>query len=96
MNKDDLAKELSSYMGWTQKKSRRFIDLFFDWIKDNLLAHTKVVLSGFGSFSYNFRKERRLLHPLTKQAYIVPERYCPQFTISPTLYKQINKGGSYD
>ena len=89
MNKKDLSLALSHHMGWTQKESLQFIEFMFDWIKKTLIAKQQVILSGFGCFSLNFRKKRRLLHPVTGQEHVVPERYVPQFTPSRLLTRYL-------
>ena len=38
------------------------------------------------------RKQRRLLHPITQEPLVIPERLCPQFTPAETLLKSLNYG----
>ena len=92
ISKSFLAKELSAYMGWSNRKSVLFIDHFFVWIKSQMLLGNRIVLSGFGVFQLNMRKQRRLLHPITQEPLVIPERLCPQFTPADTLLKFLNYG----
>lgn len=92
INKHHCAKELSQYMNWTQKDSLAFIEHCFDWIKNTLYNKHKVRLNSIGSFVFNLRKQRRLLHPISGKPMILPPRWAPQFSISTTLSKLINKG----
>ena len=89
-NKASLAKALAAHMGWTQVYALSFIDSFFECIIAEMKAGFRVVLSGFGTFSFNRRKQRHLLHPITKESIILPERIMPQFTASKTLKKDIS------
>ena len=66
--------------------------LHFDWIKSQMLLGNRIVLSGFGVFQLNMRKQRRLLHPITQEPLVIPERLCPQFTPADTLLKFLNYG----
>ena len=92
-NKQSIAKLLSKHMNWTQKFSLEFIDLCFDWIKEKMQCDYRVILSGFGSFQYNERKPRQVIHPQTKQRMTIPQRKSPHFSPASTLIKQINKEG---
>ncbi|MBH37654.1 hypothetical protein CL658_01325 [bacterium] len=91
INKLGLAKKLGNYMGWSQKESLYFIEHCFDWIKLKMIQGNRVILSGFGVFQLNFRKKRRLLHPITQKPLIIPERLCPQFTPADSLLKLFNR-----
>ena len=92
IKKKDIAKQLSIYMGWTIKKSDEFIESVFEWIIKKIYDHKKVVITGFGSFQLNKRKQRLCLHPKTKEEIIIPERFSPHFSASSHLLKKINSG----
>ena len=90
ISKSFLVQELANHMGWTKKKSNVFINNFFTWIKEQMLLGNRIVLSGFGVFQLNLRKQRRLLHPITQKPFVIPERFCPQFTPADVLLKLLN------
>lgn len=92
ITKKDIAKELSIYMGWTKKKSERFIESMFNWIKKEMNNQKKIIITGIGSFQLNKRKERVCIHPKTKEKITIPQRLAPHFSSSSNLLKKINSG----
>ncbi len=93
MNKQTLAVLLSDHMGWTQKKSLEFVESCFQWINQELIQGFAVVISGFGAFKVSQRKQRRLLHPISKKEILLKERLAPQFTPAEKALTLINEGG---
>ena len=92
ITKKDISIELSKYMGWTKKKSNNFVDDIFNWIKINIENKKRIIFSGFGTFQLNKRKQRKCIHPISKEKIIIPERWAPQFSPSSSLLKKINSG----
>ena len=93
INKNELARQLGTTMGWSNKKALSFINCFIDIIIDKLMKQKRVVLSGFGVFQLSLRKMRKVIHPITKKEEIIDQHYAPRFSMSSVLSKQINKKG---
>ena len=93
INTAQLSRELSEYMGWSLKKSMCFLTTAVDWIKDQLRLNNRVVLSGFGVFKLNFRKEKYVKHPVSNEKIRVDAHMAPFFSSAINIDKKLNNKG---
>ena len=72
MNKKELVEAVSVKKELTKKEAEDLVDTVFDTITDSLLEGNKVLISGFGTFKVNHRKERKGVSPKTKEIMTIP------------------------
>jgi len=90
MNKQDLSIALAVKFFITQVEADKLINFMFDGISKSLSMNKRVYFRGFGSFTRERRKVRRVRHPKTKKMMIIPAHYTVKFTPSAALRKKIN------
>ena len=90
MNKQDLAINVAVKFFITQVEAGKIVDLILDDITKALVKNGRVYFRGFGSFTKERRKARRVRNPKTKKMMIIPPHYTVKFTPSNTLHKKVN------
>ena len=86
MNKDEISKRVyETHGGLAYADARKVVDLILDTIKDRLANGERVLLSGFGSFTVQRRKDRKGVNPQTGQAIIIAGRNTVKFKPSKYL-----------
>ena len=74
----------------TKKEAEDLVDTVFDTITDSLLEGNKVLISGFGTFKVNHRKERKGVSPKTKEIMTIPASKTLTFKPSNRLKDSMN------
>ena len=90
LTKKELAQNLSDQTELTLADAKKFVDLFFDTIKEQLNSGKTVKLSGFGTFDIVQTKERVGRNPKTMEEFPIPSKRKVKFTVSPKVKKSIN------
>ena len=90
LTKKELAKNLSDQTELSLADAKKFVDLFFDTIKEQLNSGKTVKLSGFGTFDIVQTKERVGRNPKTMEEFPIPSKRKVKFTVSPKVKKSIN------
>lgn len=90
LTKKELAQNLSDQTELSFGDAKKFVDLFFDTIKDQLNSGKTVKLSGFGTFDIVQTKERVGRNPKTMEEFPIPSKRKVKFTVSPKVKKSIN------
>ena len=90
LTKKELAQNLSDQTELSFADAKKFVDLFFDTIKEQLNAGKTVKLSGFGTFDVVQTKERVGRNPKTMEEFPIPSKRKVKFTVSPKVKKSIN------
>jgi len=90
LTKKELAQNLSDQTELSLADAKKFIDLFFDTIKEQLNSGKTVKLSGFGTFDIVQTKERVGRNPKTMEEFPIPSKRKVKFTVSPKVKKSIN------
>ena len=90
LTKKELAQNLSDQTELSLADAKKFVDLFFDTIKEQLNSGKTVKLSGFGTFDIVQTKERVGRNPKTMEEFPIPSKRKVKFTVSPKLKKSIN------
>lgn len=86
MNKDEISKRVyEAHGGLAYADARRIVDLILDTIKRKLASGEKVLLSGFGSFTVQRRKDKKGVNPQTGQSIIIAGRNTVKFKPSKYL-----------
>jgi nucleoid DNA-binding protein len=90
MNKNELIDIFAKEEDLTKKESKRMIDTVFKIISNNLINNNKVVITGFGTFTIHYSKERRGINPNTHLEIVIPANKSVIFRPSIILKKKIN------
>ena len=90
LTKKELAQNLSDQTELSLADAKKFVDLFFDTIKEQLNSGKTVKLSGFGTFDIVQTKERVGRNPRTMEEFPIPSKRKVKFTVSPKVKKSIN------
>ena len=90
LTKKELAQNLSDQTELSLADAKKFVDLFFDTIKEQLNSGKTVKLSGFGNFDIVQTKERVGRNPKTMEEFPIPSKRKVKFTVSPKVKKSIN------
>ena len=90
LTKKELAQHLSDQTELSLADAKKFVDLFFDTIKEQLNSGKTVKLSGFGTFDIVQTKERIGRNPKTMEEFPIPSKRKVKFTVSPKVKKSIN------
>ena len=90
LTKKELAQNLSDQTELSLADAKKFVDLFFDTIKEQLNSGKTVKLSGFGTFDIVQTKERVGRNPKTMEEFAIPSKRKVKFTVSPKVKKSIN------
>lgn len=90
LTKKELAQNLSDQTELSFADAKKFVDLFFDTIKEQLNSGKTVKLSGFGTFNVVQTKERVGRNPKTMEEFPIPSKRKVKFTVSPKVKKSIN------
>ena len=89
LTKKELAQNLSDQTELSFADAKKFVDLFFDTIKEQLNSGKTVKLSGFGTFDIVQTKERVGRNPKTMEEFPIPSKRKVKFTVSPKVKKSI-------
>ena len=90
MNKKELIDIVSLKKDLTKKDAEALVDTVFDTMIESILNGDKVLISGFGTFKVNNRKERKVVSPKTKEAMIIPASKTVSFKPSNRLKDAMN------
>ena len=65
LTKADIIDSVHQQLGFPQKKSTELVEQLLETIKSTLASGDDVLISGFGKFCVNDKKERRGRNPAT-------------------------------
>ena len=82
LTKKELAQNLSDQTELSLADAKKFVDLFFDTIKEQLNSGKTVKLSGFGTFDIVQTKERVGRNPKTMEEFPIPSKRKVKFTLT--------------
>lgn len=90
MTKRELANILATQENITQQDAYQYIERLFGIIADTIEQGKDVKIRGFGTFRLAKHKEKQLVHPVTKEKSIIPQRKVITFTVSRSLRNKLN------
>ncbi len=89
--KSELLKQISdSYPNFLKKDLVKFLDIFFDEIKNALKKDERVELRGFGVWSTNMQKARISRNPKTGEKVQTPKKKTIHFKMAKEMFKKLN------
>ena len=94
LTKADIIESVQQQLGFSQKKSTELVEQFIEIIKSTLASGEDVLVSGFGKFCVNEKKERRGRNPATGDEMMLRPRRVVTFKCSGKLRRRVNGDGS--
>ena len=89
--KSGLLKQISdSYPNFLKKDLEKFLDIFFDEIKNALKKDERVELRGFGIWFTNIQKARISRNPKTGEKVQTPKKKTIHFKLAKEMFKKLN------
>ena len=89
--KSKLLKQLTdSYPNFLKRDLEKFLNIFFNEIKNSLKRDERVELRGFGMWSTHIQKARISRNPKTGEKIATPEKKTIHFKMSKELFKKLN------
>ncbi|RJP76801.1 MAG: integration host factor subunit alpha [Desulfobacteraceae bacterium] len=91
LTKAQIVDTIQEKFGFPRKKCVELIEIMLEEIKKPLEKGEDVMISGFGKFCVNEKKERKGRNPATGDDLVLPARRVVTFKCSQGLRDQINK-----
>jgi integration host factor subunit alpha len=90
ITKADIVETISEENGYTKVRSFEVVETLLELIKSALESGEDVLVSGFGKFCVNEKKERMGRNPATGEAMMMEARKVATFRCSRQLRDKIN------
>jgi integration host factor subunit alpha len=90
LTKAHIVETLAEQNGYTKKQSVQLVESLLELIKRSLESGEDILLSGFGKFCVNEKKQRRGRNPSTGEDMTLESRKVVTFTCSRKLRDKIN------
>jgi len=90
MTKEKIIDTVRQELGLPQKKSTEMVEQLLETIKSTLASGEDVLVSGFGKFSVNEKKERKGRNPATGDSMMLRPRKVVTFKCSGKLRRRVN------
>jgi integration host factor subunit alpha len=90
LTKAHLIDAIAEQNGFTKKQSTETVETILELIKSSLATGDDVLISGFGKFCVNEKRERRGRNPATGEDMMLRPRSVVTFRCSGILRKKIN------
>ena len=91
LTKAHIVEAIAQQNRFTKKKSMETVETILELIKVSLVSGDDVLISGFGKFCVNAKKERRGRNPATGENIILAPKRVVTFKCSGILREKINK-----
>ena len=88
--KDEIVKSLAKENGFQKKRAIEIVETLLELIKFTLASGEDVLISGFGKFCVNEKRQRKGRNPATGEDMILAARRVVTFKCSGQLKKKIN------
>ena len=85
LTKIQIVETVQSQTGFTKNRSYQIVENLLELIKDTLASDEDVLISNFGKFCVNNKKERRGRNPATGEDLILETRKVVSFKCSGML-----------
>ncbi|HAY40499.1 MAG TPA: integration host factor subunit alpha [Desulfobacteraceae bacterium] len=90
LTKIQIVESVQNQTGFPKNKSSEIVETLLEIIKRTLASGDDVLVSGFGKFCVNEKKERKGRNPATGDAMMLAPRKVVTFKCSGTLRGRIN------
>ena len=90
VTKAQIVESAQNQTGVPRNKSLKIVETLLEIIKNTLVSGEDVLVSGFGKFCVNEKKERKGRNPATGEAMMLASRKVVTFKCSGKLRDRIN------
>jgi len=90
LTKADIIESVHQQLGFPKKQSNEVVEQLIETIKSTLASGEDVLISGFGKFCLNEKKERRGRNPATGDSMMLRPRRVVTFKCSGKLRRRVN------
>jgi integration host factor subunit alpha len=90
LTKADIVEAVQSEIGFTRHHSTNIVESLIELIKSKLASGEDVLVSGFGKFCVNEKRERRGRNPATGEDLMLAPRKVVTFKCSGKLRESVN------
>lgn len=90
LTKADIVEAVQSEIGFTRHQSFGLVENLLELIKSKLETGEDVLVSGFGKFCVNKKRERRGRNPATGEDHMIEARKVVTFKCSGKLRERVN------
>ena len=90
MNNKEFINALATRLQENPKTVKQHIEALVDALANMLDEGATLNVQGFGTYEVKKKKERIIVHPITKQRQLVPPKLVIAFKPSPTLKDKVN------
>jgi len=90
LTKADIIESVHQQLGFPKKQSNEVVEQLIETIKSTLASGEDVLVSGFGKFCVNDKKERRGRNPATGDSMMLKSRRVVTFKCSGKLRRKVN------
>ncbi len=90
LTKAEIIESIQQQLGFPKKQSNDVVEQLIETIKSTLASGEDVLVSGFGKFSVNDKKERRGRNPATGDSMMLRPRKVVTFKCSGKLRRRVN------
>jgi integration host factor subunit alpha len=91
--KKNLSNALSQKFHFTRSQSRQIVDAILEIMKQTLVHDEEILISGFGRFYINKKRERRGRNPKTGEDLMLEPRRVVKFRATEALREKLNGKG---
>ncbi|QCI19710.1 MAG: integration host factor subunit alpha [Buchnera aphidicola (Brevicoryne brassicae)] len=89
LTKAEISENLFEKLQLTKKDSKKFVEFFFEEVRNSLEKGEDVKLSGFGNFELKNKKERPGRNPKTGKSVLITARRVVTFKAGQKLKNRI-------
>ena len=90
LTKNQIVEAVQNQTGFPKNRSYQIVENLLELIKDTLTSGEDVLISNFGKFCVNQKKERRGRNPATGEDLMLASRKVITFTCSGKLRDRVN------
>ena len=90
MNNKEFIKALATRLQENPKTVKQHVEALVDALANMLDEGATLNVQGFGTYEVKKKKERIIVHPMSKQRQLVPPKLVIAFKPSPTLKDKVN------
>ena len=90
LTKADIIESVHQQLGFPKKQSNEVVEQLIETIKSTLASGEDVLVSGFGKFCVNEKRERRGRNPATGEEMMLRPRRVVTFKCSGKLRRRVN------
>ena len=90
MNNKEFINALATRLQENPKTVKQRVEALVDALANMLDEGATLNVQGFGTYEVKKKKERIIVHPITKQRQLVPPKLVIAFKPSPTLKDKVN------